>query len=264
MRYCNIIFLLIILLPLQGCATTYNLATQEEELILMSSEKEERIGENLADRVVERFELENDPLAQKRVKDIGKQIAAVCDRRSISYHFAILADEDKVNAFSLPGGYVFIFKGVLDKVESDDELAAVIAHEVAHIAARHSAKRAQASLGDAFLRLALARTETDGVTRARINDALNQLIMAYSREDEITADRLAIKYARLAGYNPEGTIVFLERLIEIQQKGPIKPYYHYRSHPHLSERLAMAKEEVYGRMEFRDYINRSEETLPTR
>jgi predicted Zn-dependent protease len=244
-----------------GCATSYNLATHKEEFILMSSQKEERIGSNLAEQVVEKFELEPDPLLQERVKTIGRKIAAVCDRRSIPYHFAVLADTDKVNAFSLPGGYVFIFTGMLDKMESDDELACVLAHEVGHIAARHSAKRAQGSMGDLFLRLAVARAKIDGATRARINEALNQLIMSYSRDDEILADKLAIKYARLAGYNPEGTIIFLERLMEVQRKAPLKPYYHYRSHPHLSERLSVAKEEVYGAMEFRDYINVSDDTL---
>lgn len=265
MNCTRLIISIIIAACLSGCSTTYNLATQQEEFILMSSEKEEGIGENLSKMVEEKFELEPDILIQNRVKKIGKKIAAVCDRQSISYHFAVLADddEDKVNAFALPGGYVYIFKALLDRVESDDELAAVIAHEVGHIAARHSAKRAQGSLGNTIMRLliAVSGTETDGATRARINEALNQLMLSYSREDEVMADRLGIKYMRLAKYNPEGAVTFLERLMEILRKAPIRRYHRYRTHPYLSERLSVVREAAHGRMEFRDYINITDETL---
>lgn len=249
-------------LPLCSCSVTYNLATQQEELTFITPEKEERIGRNLSSQVEEKFPLEPDILVQNRVKEIGKKLAGVCDYRSISYHFAVLtSEEDMVNAFALPGGYVYVFKDLIDKVESDDELAAVIAHEIAHVTARHSVKRMQASLGDTFLRLALAASDIDNATRARANEALNQLMLSYSREDEIQADRLGIKYSGLAGYNPEGAVRFLERLMEIQRKAPIKRYFRYRTHPYLSERIAITREAVYGRMEFRDYINRRDESL---
>jgi len=266
MRYIVYLYLILGVLSLQGCSTTYSLATHEEETILMSSDKEVNMGRKLSKQVEKKFELDPDILIQNRIKEIGKKIAAVCDRQSISYHFAVLTTEkeDMINAFALPGGYLYVFRPLVDKVENDDELAAVIAHEVGHITARHSAKRAQGSLGDTALRmlLALSNTETSGATRARINEALNQLMLSYSREDEIMADKLSIKYLRLAGYNPEGAVKFLERLMDIRRKGPIKRYHRYRSHPYLSERIAITREEVYGRMDFRDYINRSEETLP--
>jgi len=261
------ILLFTILLPLGGCVTSsYNLATQREEVSFISSDKEENMGRNLAKQVEKKFELEPDALMQKKVKEIGKRIADVCDRKSISYHFAVLAgdEDDKVNAFALPGGYVFVFAALVNKAESDDELAGVIAHEVAHITARHSVKRMQASLGDTILRLALARGEMDNATRAKANEALNQLMFAYSREDEMLADRLGVKYLKLAGYNPEGMITFLGRLLEMKRKAPIRKYRHYKSHPYLSERLSIVKEAVYGHMDFTDYINRGDESLPVK
>lgn len=268
MKLIRLIATIILAVYLSGCASTYNLATQKEEVILMSPEKEVNVGRNIARAVEERFEIEPDIFVRNRVKEIGEKIAAVSDRQSVLYYFEVLADddEDKVNAFSLPGGYVYIFKALIDRVESDDELAAVIAHEVAHIAARHSAKRAQGSLGDSVLRLlmAVSGAEMNGVTRARIHDALNQLMLAYSREDEVQADRLSVKYLRMAGYNPEGAVTFLERLMEIQRKSPLKKYYRYRTHPHLSERLSFVRGQVRGKMDFKDYINISDEVLETK
>jgi len=253
---------------LSGCATTYNVATQKEEFILMTPEKEVNVGRNIARAVEEKFEIEPDPLVRNRVKEIGKKIAAASDRQSVTYHFEVLADddEDKVNAFALPGGYVYIFKALIDRVESDDELAAVLAHEVGHIAARHSAKRAQGSLGDSVLQLLMvvSGAQMDGATRARIHEALNQLMMSYSRDDEVWADRLSIKYLRTAGYNPDGAITFLERLMEIQRKSPLRKYHRYRTHPYLSERISFVRGEVRGRMDFKDYINISDEVLETK
>ena len=267
MKLYKYIAILSLILLVQGCATTYNIATHKEELIMISSEKEEAIGSSLAGQVEEKFKPDPDILVQQRVDEIGQKLAAVCDRQTITYHFAVLTseeEEDNINAFSLPGGYIFVFKDLVDHVKNDDELACVLAHEMAHIVSKHSVKRMQASLGDAILRLALSRAPTDGATRARANYALNQLMLSYSREDEILADKLAIKYAKLAGYNPEGMVSFLKQLLAIQQKGPIRKYHSYRSHPYLSERISIAREEVYGKMGFTDYINLQDETLPSK
>jgi len=267
MRFNKFVILLVSLSLVEGCAVnTYNLATQREEYIFMSSEKEEDIGRKLSKQVEKKFKLEPDPLLQERVKEIGRKIAGVCDRKSISYHFAVLADddEDKINAFALPGGYVFIFKAMLDEMESDDEIASVLSHEIAHIAARHSVKRMQASLGDTILRLILSRVETDSATRAKTHEALNQLMLSYSREDEILADRVGMKYMKLAGYRPEGMLTFLNRLMDIKRKAPIRRYHRYRTHPYLSERISLVREMVHGKMEFKDYINRGDETLPVK
>ncbi|PIU41139.1 MAG: hypothetical protein COS99_07315 [Candidatus Omnitrophica bacterium CG07_land_8_20_14_0_80_42_15] len=262
MRVCKALVLLTVALITHGCVSSnYNLATQRQEIEFISSEKEEEIGKNVAKQVERKFEIEPDVLLQERVREVGKKIADVCDRKDIEYHFEVLAKKDEVNAFSLPGGYVFIFKGMLDKAKNDDELASILAHEVAHIAARHSIKRIQTSLGDTILRLAIAAAKTDNWTRAMANEALNQLLLSYSREDEILADKLGIKYVKLAGYNPKGAIAVIQSLIDVQRKAPLKKYYRYRTHPYLSERLSMAREEVYGKMEFRDYINLRDETL---
>ena len=100
-----ILFLFIFLLF--GCATEYNIATQREEMYFYSTDKEVRLGEALSKEVSSRFKLVDDPLIQERVKRIGEKVASVCDRKEIKYNFFVL-DEKEVNAFALPGGFIYV------------------------------------------------------------------------------------------------------------------------------------------------------------
>ncbi|MCM8762811.1 MAG: M48 family metalloprotease, partial [Candidatus Omnitrophica bacterium] len=140
---------------LSGCSPEYNLATKREEMIYYSTEREVKMGYNIDKELAKEkdFKLADDPLLQKRVEDIGRRLVDVCDRKEIDYHFKVLADNE-VNAFALPGGYIYINKGLIEKTASDDELAAVIGHEIGHIVARHSVKKLQAAMGYALIRLA--------------------------------------------------------------------------------------------------------------
>src|SRR3990167_3456260 len=120
------------LLLLSGCVRSdFNLATQRQEYTLTSTDREVETGRKLARRVERELTLAADEPAQQRGRDIGARPAAVGDRRELVYTFAVIEETD-VNAFSLPGGYVFINSGLVKEAGSDDELAAVIAHEVAH------------------------------------------------------------------------------------------------------------------------------------
>ena len=136
-----------LLLCASGCVRSdFNLATQRQEYSLTSTDKEVETGRRLARRVEREMTLAADEAAQQRVKDIGARIAEVCDRRELVYTFAVV-DDDDVNAFSLPGGYVFLNSGLVKETATDNELAGVIAHEVAHVAARHAVKRFESGLG---------------------------------------------------------------------------------------------------------------------
>ena len=254
---------LAVLFP-QSSHAEYNRATAQDELIFVSTQREVRMGESLAKKVEKKFKLASDVLLQKKIDGIGQDIARVCDRRDISYHFKVLSGSDlkpeqRINAFALPGGYVFMFKDLVDKLESDDEIAAVLAHEVGHICAKHSIKRLQGSLGAMALQVLTSRMESDRETKAKAYSAINLLMLAYSREDEFMADRLGVKYSKLAGYNPEGAIKVIEMLADMQREAPIRRYTGYRTHPYLAERKAMIKQEVYGQMDFEDFINKPTE-----
>ncbi|MFA5724879.1 MAG: Maf and M48 domain-containing protein [Candidatus Omnitrophota bacterium] len=239
---------------LAGCSTEYNIVTGEQESYYYSTDKEVQMGRAIAREVAKEYKLGDDLLMQKRVEDIGKKIAAVCDRKEIDYHFFVLEDES-VNAVSLPGGYVYVFKGLVDKVSNDDELAGVIAHEVGHIVARHSIKKLQAQQGYSILRLLVAVAPSSGGVGAAADTAFTELILGYSREDELLADQLGTRYAKLAGYDPHAMVKFLEKLQEVEKRRPLQEKNYYKTHPYVPDRIRIVKEELGESIDFDDYIN---------
>jgi predicted Zn-dependent protease len=245
---------LIILIGLSGCATEYNLVTKQEERIFYSTDREVKIGESIARAVEKEYEFVEDPLIQKRVEDIGKRITQVCDRREIDYHFKVIEDEE-VNAFALPGGFIYINSGLVDKVSNDDELACVLGHEVGHIVARHSVKKLQAIMGYNFLRILMVAAPESGKLITGADIAFNEIMLGYSREDEFLADQLGTRYARRAGFNGEAMISFLRKLQDISRHKPLRPKSYIRTHPYVPDRIRVVKQELGKPITFDDYIN---------
>ena len=254
------LFLLISLNFLPECAAEYNLATGKEETVLFGTAKEVKLGRSIAKKIEKKFGLSKDVQLQERLEQIGQRLVSVCDRKDIVYCFRVLEDE-KVNAFSLPGGYVYANTGLIEEAESDDELAGVLAHEIGHIVARHSVKRLQTALGYNLISMLALAVTRDARFKRGADLAFAQIMQGYSREDEFLADELAVRYVQEAGYRPEAVISFLEKLRQIEKEKPLRPLIPswVRSHPYLPERIAAARQRVYGKMDFDDYINRREE-----
>jgi predicted Zn-dependent protease len=243
-----------------GCMTTsYNPATQTQDYSLTSTSKEVAIGRRIARRVIEELTITDDEPLQERVRAIGHRIAAVCDRKELLYSFTVVKDDD-VNAFSLPGGYVFLNDGLIKKTANDDELAGVIAHEVAHITARHAVKRFEGGLGLQIAQLATMAARQGAAARG-LGVAARAAQLAYARQDELDADRLAVKYLTAAGFNPQGILTFLEKLQEIHHgklhylpRGVTRPQY-AMTHPYVPDRVRAVKESLYGVADYIDYLN---------
>ncbi len=237
----------------------FSRAISGEDIIPISTEKERRMGESIAKQVEKKFDEVDDPLVQKRFEEIGKKLAGVCDRQDLVYRFKVLkteGDKEKYyNAFALPGGYVYIFDALMEVLETDDKIAAVTAHELGHISCRHSIKRLRSSLGANVLMILAVVAARDGKTVAKANEALAQLMMSYSREDEFEADRLSVKYVKKAGFNADGALESLLTLQELRKKGPEMRYIFYKTHPYLSERIAAVRAEIKGYTDFDSYIN---------
>jgi len=246
--------ILLFCLLLFGCSTEYNIATKQEEAFYYSTDREVKIGESIVKQVEKEYKFAEDPLVQKRVEDIGKKIVSVCDRKDIKYDFKVL-DEEEVNAVSLPGGFVYVNKGLVDKVANDDELACVLAHEVGHIVARHSIKKLQAIMGYSILRLLTAPIPGTGQAGNAADIAFAEIMTGYSREDELLADQLASRYAKLAGYDPRGMITFLKKLEEINRRRPARKYSYFKTHPYVPDRIRTVKQELGEKIDFTDYIN---------
>ena len=239
---------------LSGCSTEYNIVTGKEETFYYSTDKEVQMGQAIAKQVEKEYKLVDDPLVQKRIEDIGRKIVAVCDRKDIDYHFKVLEDEE-INAVSLPGGFVYVNKGLVDKIDNDDELAGVLAHEVGHIVARHSIKKLQALQGYSILRILVAAAPGSGEVGSAADVAFTELLLGYSREDELLADQLGTRYIKLAGYDPHGMINFLEKLQEINRRKPLKPKTYFKTHPYVPDRIRIVKQELGEKIDFKDYIN---------
>ena len=238
-----------------GCSSIYNPATGKEESVFMPGESgEEKSGQKISKSVEKQFKSVDNFKLQSKMQAIGQKLAAVSDRKDISYHFEIL-DNKEVNAFALPGGYIYVFKGLLDKTKSDDEIAGVLAHEMGHIAARHVAKRASGSLSLEALTILLMTMPSDAVSKRQAYRGLMELALQYSREDELEADRLAVKYTRLAGFNPVGILTFLQKLKNIEYEKPIEQTHPYKTHPYIADRIKNVKEQISGKIDFEDYIN---------
>ncbi|MDD5747342.1 MAG: M48 family metalloprotease [Candidatus Omnitrophica bacterium] len=242
-----------------GCAQQYyNVATQQEETYFYSVDKEVRIGEVLSVQVERTYPVDNDALIQQRVDQIGQRLAAAGDRREIRYYFKVV-DEKEVNAFALPGGYVYMFKGLWDKVkDSDDRIAAVLAHEIAHISARHSIKRLQSALGYNVLTVLVATSRSmNSAAKAQAMAGINELILSYSREDELQSDVLAVRYLSKSGFDPAAVLDVLKMLQQMERDRPIKAM-SVQTHPYLTERMKTVKEILNrGSIGFNDYINTS-------
>lgn len=241
-------------LALCGCSTEYNIATKQEESYYYSTDKEEKIGQSIARQVEKEYKFAEDPLVQKRVEDIGKKVAAICDRKDIDYRFMVIED-DEVNAFALPGGYIYVNRGLVDKVDNDDQLAGVLAHEIGHIVARHSIKKLQAINSYYLLRILVAATPQAAQLSGEADEAFVQIMLGYSREDELLADQLSARYAALAGYDPHGMINFLEKLQEMDRRKPLQPKSYYKTHPYIPDRLRVVRQELGEKISFDDYIN---------
>ena len=234
------ISLIISSLLMSGCATVYNPATERKELIFITTPMEVVLGKNAAMQVQQQYAFIKDPKEINRVTEIGERLAKVSDRTDLKYHFSVVQDKE-INAFTMPGGYIYINSGLLE-MTNDDELACVIGHEIGHVAAKHIAKKLQAQLGyDILMNVALQNASVRQMQQA-IDVTFNLVELGYSRDDELLSDRLGVKYAYKAGYDPYAMVSFLKKLNE-KDKDQMGPVF-LRSHPYTSERIKMMEKQI--------------------
>jgi len=176
------------LILLSGCTTIYNPATGQKESLFIDTKTEISLGSDMAEEIRREMKIINDPKMRGRLEMIAKRIAAVSDRQDLSYNFNIV-DEKEFNAFAIPGGSVYINSGLM-AAANDDELAAVVGHEVGHIAARHSVKRLQAVLGYQLLSSIALGVSGQGQVLQAVDVVFNVVALGYSRKDEYLADKL--------------------------------------------------------------------------
>ncbi len=231
----------------------FNLATGRQETHLYTTEREEQIGASVAEQLENNYPILKDYDQNQRLNEILKRIVDVCDRKELVYIVRII-DEEDINAVSLPGGYVYLFRGLMEKLTTDDELAAVIAHEVGHITARHAMKRLQASYGALIFQLGAVASGQPALAQGA-GAAYQTVFLAFSRQDEFQADKLSVRYLKAAGYDASAIVTVLQTLqVEQQKKAPSRLAY-FRTHPYASERIGVVRREIAGVLDFESYLN---------
>jgi len=237
-------------LGLAACATAINPVTGRPELTTMSPQREASIGQQAAAEVEREIGLVRDPKLTGYVESIGRRLAAQSPRQDVTYRFAV-ADMEEENAFSLPGGYVYVSRGLIALANSEDELANVIGHEIGHVAARHAAQRETRSAGVGVLSAlgAIAAAVLGGPEAGQMVGQLGQvagagMIASYSRDQERQADVVGQDVAAAAGWDPAGMASFLatlERQGRLEGKGAGRAPNFLDSHPAAGERAAAAQ-----------------------
>jgi predicted Zn-dependent protease len=195
------------------------------------------VGREVAAKLIGFYHLYPNEEVTRYVNLVGQTVAAQSDRRDITYHFAVL-DSDDINAFSAPGGYIFITLGALKLCQDESELAGVLAHEVGHVAAKHVLHIVERDNGlRAGMEQASAYTPGSQFLQNMSNAVLVKIIdQGLAPADEFQADQLGITYAYKAGYPADGLERFLTRLNQATNQGAHS--FWTRTHPPVPERNA--------------------------
>jgi predicted Zn-dependent protease len=209
-------FAIALCLLLHGCAI--NPATGKRQLVLISEAQEIAIGRESDESIVAQFGLYPDEALQDYVAGIGHDLAARSERPDLDWTFRVL-DDPLVNAFALPGGYIYVTRGILAHFNSEAELASVLGHEIGHVTARHGvnqmskAQLAQLGLGVASI-LAPEEVQKFG---GLATQGLGLLFLKFGRDDERQADDLGLRYIVNEGYDPRPMAEVFETLERVSR-----------------------------------------------
>ena len=222
-----------------GCAI--NPITGEEDLMFYPEDKDIAIGKKYAPEVEKQLDgkIANEDL-QNYIDRIGQKIARVSQRPDLEYHFAALQDKS-TNAFALPGGYVYVLRGMLEKLTSESQLAALLGHEIAHVVARDSmAALSRQHVIDVLMVAAIVgRAPGDAVRAAGLTRLF--LDLRYSREDEQEADLAGLAYMTAAGYDPHGAAELIQIL---EDEHAVKQLEFFSTHPSPRNRRQYITQEI--------------------
>lgn len=221
------------------CASAdYNEITGETQYVGINENQEIAIGLQSAPQMIQQYGGLNPNIElQELVRGVGNTIVSLSDAGTTPYEFDfhLLADNQTLNAFALPGGQVFVTSALFNQLETEDQLAGVIGHEIGHVIARHGAERiAKQELSNGLTGAAVIASG-DYKTAAAAQMISNLVNMSYGRDQELQSDRLGVRFMIQAGYNPQGLIDVME-VLERASNGQKKNEF-LSTHPSYDHRL---------------------------
>ena len=199
---------------------------------MISLEQEIQMGKETAQALEAKYGLSQESALNERVDRIGQSLAAVCGRNDITYSFKVL-NCNEVNALACPGGFIYVFKGLMDYMPTDTELAGVLGHEVGHVAKKHTVHSIEKQLWTSLILLAATRGQGLGLVQA----AQQALFAGYSRTDERGADKEGVNNTIKAGFNPYAMLITVQKLDDLSKQGGGASYGLFSSHPEPEERV---------------------------
>ena len=222
-----------------GCET--NPITGKTQLMLIPQQQDVEIGKKYAPEIEKQMGGEiPDQTLQNYINTVGQKIARVSHNQSFKYTFTALQDKS-VNAFALPGGYIFITKGMLQNLRTEAQLAGILAHEIVHVVARDVANAMSTQIGIDLL-LSTVTSEKTPQTALTVAQLGTQIMsLRFSRTDEKEADLGGLDYMIAAGYNPYGLVESMEMLTAQGQERPIE---FLSTHPAPQNRSAYLKQSI--------------------
>lgn len=230
------IILLGILLSVISCAV--NPVTGQQELMLLSEPDEIRLGRKTDVQIAQTYGIYDDPDLMAYIEGLGQRIARGSHRPHLSFEFKIL-DSPVVNAFAVPGGYIYVSRGILSYLNSEAELAGVIGHEIGHVAARHSAQQySRAQLAQLGLGLGIVLSEDFRQYAGLAQFGVGMMFLSFSRDNERQADDLGVEYATKAGFDASQMAAFfstLERLHPSSDQSGLPGW--FSTHPNPPDRI---------------------------
>ena len=212
----------------------------------VSQDEEVELGRRNAQQVEAQLPLVHDAIASNYVQALGASIARTTTRQDLDWHFRIV-DSRQINAFALPGGYIYVNRGLIERAEHLDELAGALAHEVGHVVLRHAARQIekQTKTGVAVeLGCRLTDLCNSDVARAAIQVGGAALFARYSRQDEAEADSEAVQLVVNAGIDPTGIPALFNRLLEERRRSPARIEVFFASHPLEEDRIVATEREI--------------------
>jgi predicted Zn-dependent protease len=227
-----------------------------KDFVLMSEQQEIKEGAEAHKDVLQEYGELNDPELQAYVTRVGKSLAAKSHRPNLDWHFTVV-DSPEVNAFALPGGYIYITRGIMAYLNSEAELAGVVGHEIGHVTARHSVRQQSTATAvglGAILGSILVPGLDNQVGASLLQNLGQYLVSGYGRDHELEADRLGAEYIAKTGYNPQAMVEVIgvlknQELYDIQlakQEGREPRRYHgvFETHPSNDTRLKQVVDEA--------------------
>ncbi len=212
------------------------LATSAWAAVPPPTPDEVRVGRQIAAQLEAKYEVVKDPALNERLNRLAKTVVPVSDRDGVAYVFKIL-DVEVPNAVSLPGGFIYVTKPMFDFVRSDHELAAILAHEIAHVAHAHGMEMLRRQNRAALITILVAALTRDPKVAQGVNLASIGVLAHYTRDLERDADLTAITYLQKTPYSPVGVLTLMERLERMEQYRASVDLGAWADHPKTAERV---------------------------